>query len=110
MDKNKRSYRFDAGRVDCLRSGGLWCRSSGEDLRVAELTLTFGAHKGKKMTDADIPDRYILWLAKPKYSGSFYVSLHVMDLKWRVPFPVKLAARKEAERRGWTLKGETWEQ
>ncbi|MCE5211882.1 MAG: hypothetical protein LLG40_10045 [Deltaproteobacteria bacterium] len=72
------------------------------------MVLTFGIHKGKKLSDPDIPDRYICWLAKPKYSGMFYRSLHVTDLKWRVPWPVKEAARVEAERRGWTLSGETW--
>jgi hypothetical protein len=72
------------------------------------MTLTFGPHKGKKLTDPTIPDRYILWLAKPKYTGGFYKSLHVTDLKWRVPFPVKVAARTEAERRGWESAGETW--
>ena len=73
------------------------------------MKLTFGKYKGKKLDDPEIPDPYICWLAKPKYSGGFYKSLHVTDLKWRVPFPVKEAARVEAERRGWTLKGETWE-
>jgi len=71
-------------------------------------TINFGKHKGKKLTDESIPDPYICWLAKPKYSGGFYKSLHVTDLKWRVPWPMIIAARKEAERRGWVLKGESW--
>lgn len=79
------------------------------EARGEEMTITFGIHKGKKLSDPDIPDRYICWLAKPKYSGGFYKSLHVTDLKWRVPWKVMIAAREEAERRGYALKGETWE-
>ena len=72
------------------------------------MILNFGAYKGKKITEPEIPDRYILFLAKPKYTGGYYKSLHVTDLKWRVPWPAKIAARVEAERRGWELVGETW--
>lgn len=72
------------------------------------MILQFGRHKGLDISSPEVPDRYILFLAKPKYSGGFYKSLHVTDLKWRVPHEVKVAARKEAERRGWSLSGETW--
>jgi hypothetical protein len=74
---------------------------------MRSLPLTFGKYKGWELSD--IPDDYLLWLAKPKYSGNFYASLHSTDLNWRVPFDVKIAARKEADKRGWKLKGERWE-
>jgi hypothetical protein len=67
----------------------------------------FGKYKGQSIQT--IPDDYLLWLAKPKYSGAFYKSLHSTELNWKVPMAVKLVARTEADRRGWKLKGETWE-
>jgi len=73
------------------------------------MILSFGQHKGKALSNQTIPDDYILWLAKPVYSGKFYESLHSTELKWKVPFNVKIAAREEAERRGWKLNGSTWE-
>lgn len=74
------------------------------------MTLTFGKYKGKNITDPLIPGEYICWLAKPKYSGAFYKSLHSTELNFKVPIEVIVAARIEAERRGYTLKGETWEE
>lgn len=71
------------------------------------MIITFGTHKGERITE--VPDDYLLWLAKPRYSGKFYKSLHSTELNWKVPFEVKVAARQEADRRGYILKGETWE-
>ena len=71
-------------------------------------TLNFGKHKGKSLSDPTIPDLYINWLAKPKYSGSYYKSLHVTEKNFKVPHNVMVAARTEADNRGWELKGETW--
>lgn len=73
------------------------------------MILSFGQHKGKALSNPEIPDDYILWLAKPVYSGKFYKSLHSTELTWKVPFNVKIAAREEAERRGWKLRGSEWE-
>ena len=73
------------------------------------MILTFGQHKGKNLSDPTIPDSYVCWLAKPKYSGAFYKSLHSTELNFKVPFKVQIAAREEAERRKYVLKGETWE-
>lgn len=71
------------------------------------MILRFGDHKGEHIQS--IPDDYCMWLAKPKYSGKFYKSLHSMERNWSVPFDVKVAARKELERRGFKLIGERWE-
>jgi uncharacterized protein (DUF3820 family) len=71
------------------------------------MILQFGIHKGKRLED--IPEDYLMWLAKPKYSGKFYESLHSINLKWRVPLEIKIEARKILESHGWKLKGETWE-
>lgn len=71
------------------------------------MIITFGKCKGQRIKN--IPDDYCMWLAKPVYSGKFYESLHSTELKWKVPFPVKIAARTELERRGFKLIGERWE-
>lgn len=71
------------------------------------MILAFGQYKGENITE--IPDDYLLWLAKPRYSGKFYKSLHSMEKTWKVPFSVMAAAREEADRRGYILNGETWE-
>jgi hypothetical protein len=72
------------------------------------MKLDFGIHKGKNLEDID-DDSYLQWLGKPVYSGKFYVSLHVTDLKWKVPFTVTVAARKVLFKRGYTIIGERWE-
>jgi len=71
------------------------------------MRLAFGKYKG--MSLEAIPEDYLMWLAKPKYSGKFYESLHSTDLKWKVPFNVKVEARRILESRGYKLNGETWE-
>ena len=73
------------------------------------IILPFGQYKGRQINSPVIPDQYILWLAKPRYSGKFYKSLHSMEKSWKVPFSVMAEARLEADRRGWRLIGETWE-
>ena len=71
------------------------------------MIIPFGKCKGQNIQA--IPDDYCMWLSKPKYSGKFYEIQHSTDLKWKVPFDVKIAARKELERRGFKLIGERWE-
>ena len=71
------------------------------------MNLQFGKYKGMSLEAA--PEDYLCWLAKPKYSGKYYKSLHSTDLNWKVPYAVKIEARKILESRGWQLKGETWE-
>jgi len=71
------------------------------------MTLNFGIHKDKSFDK--IPIDYLQWVAKPKYSGKFYKSLHVTDLKWKVPFASTVAARKYLFDKGWILIGERWE-
>lgn len=71
------------------------------------MILPFGKCKGQSIRS--IPDDYCIWLAKPVYSGKFYKSQHSTELNWKVPFDVKIAARKELEHRGFKLIGERWE-
>ena len=71
------------------------------------MILNFGKYKGKKLED--LPEDYIKWLGKPVYSGKFYKSLHSTELNWKVPFPVKVEARKVLEKLGFKLIGERWE-
>jgi hypothetical protein len=72
------------------------------------MVLQFGKYRGKDL-QAVSDESYIMWLAKPVYSGKFYKSLHSTELNWKVPFDVRVAARKELERRGYKLVGERWE-
>ncbi len=75
-------------------------------MKQLTFAIPFGIHKDKPITE--IPDSYLFWLAKPRYSGKFYTSLHSTDKKWKVPINVQIEARKEADRRGFELQGETW--
>jgi hypothetical protein len=70
--------------------------------------IEFGKYRGQSLS-ALTDESYLMWLAKPVYSGKFYKSLHSTDLNWRVPFDVKIAAREELERRGFKLIGERFE-
>jgi hypothetical protein len=72
------------------------------------MVLQFGKYRGKDLQVVS-DESYIMWLAKPVYSGKFYKSLHSTELNWKVPFDVRVAARKELERRGYKLVGERWE-
>jgi uncharacterized protein (DUF3820 family) len=71
------------------------------------MQIMFGKFKGTSMER--LPEDYLMWLSKPKYSGKFYEGTHSTELKWKVPFTVKIEARKILESRGFTLKGEHWE-
>jgi len=71
------------------------------------MILGFGKYKGKSLET--VPDDYLKWLGKPKYSGVFYKSLHSTELNWKVPLSVTIEARKVLEKRGFVLKGEAWE-
>jgi len=69
--------------------------------------ITFGQYKGHFY--CNLPDDYLQFLAKPRYSGKFYKSLHSMEKNWTVPLQAKIAAREELERRGFKLVGTRWE-
>jgi hypothetical protein len=72
------------------------------------MLLKFGIYKEKNLEE--IPLDYLKWLAKPTYSGKFYESIHSTDLKWKVPFDVKIEARAVLEKLGWVLNGTVWEE
>lgn len=71
------------------------------------MIIQFGKYKGLNIKS--VPDDYLMWLSKPVYSGKFYESVHSTELKWKVPFSIKIASRGELERRGYKLTGERWE-
>lgn len=62
------------------------------------MTLLFGAHRGKELTDLSIPDEYIEWLAK---CGAYYAPGNHFEPTWKVPIEVCIHARNEMERRGY---------
>ena len=68
------------------------------------MILDFGKFKGQDIENID--EEHILWLAKPNYNSTFYKNLHDTKLSWKVPFGVKVEARKILAARGWVLKGE----
>jgi len=72
------------------------------------IILDFGKYKGKTITEVD-DDGYLQFLAKPIYTGKYYKSIHSTELNWKVPFNVKIAARKELEFRKYILVGTRWE-
>ena len=72
------------------------------------MKLNFGKYKGQELsllTD----ENYLMWLAKPMYTGKYYKSIHSTELNWKIPFNVKMAARGELFRRGYKLVGERFE-
>jgi hypothetical protein len=69
------------------------------------VVLQFGQFKGKSLRE--IPDSYLFWLCE-RGRSTYYRSRHSLDVTWRVPFDVWEAARAEADRRGFTKRGERW--
>jgi hypothetical protein len=69
------------------------------------MTLEFGQFKG--YTLQDIPESYLFWLCS-RGRSTYYKSRHSLDVTWKPPFSVWEAARAEAARRGFDLKGERW--
>lgn len=62
------------------------------------MILTFGTHKGKDLTDSNLPDGYIKWLAM---RGSYPEPGNRFETKWKVPIVLSIEARREMERRGY---------
>jgi len=84
-------------------------RTLTDNIQTGEaMILQFGKYKGKDL-QAVSDESYIMWLAKPVYTGKYYKSLHSTELNWKVPFNVKMAARGELFRRGYKLVGERFE-
>ena len=84
-------------------------RTLTDNIQTGEaMILQFGKYKGKDL-QAVSDESYIMWLAKPVYTGKYYKSLHSTELNWKVPFNVKMAARGEHFRRGYKLVGERFE-
>jgi len=78
------------------------------DKKDLEMKLSFGKYKGHKLSSL-VDEPYLMWLAKPVYTGKYYKSLHSTELTWKVPFDVKMAARGELFSRGYKLVGERFE-
>ena len=70
------------------------------------MILSFGQFKGSSIRN--IPDSYLFWLCD-RGRSTYYHSQHSLDVTWKVPISVWEAARKEADRRGFTKNGERWE-
>jgi hypothetical protein len=72
------------------------------------MKLSFGKYKGQELSSLT-DENYLMWLAKPMYTGKYYKSIHSTELNWKVPFDVKMAARGELFSRGYKLVGERFE-
>ena len=70
------------------------------------MILQFGTHRGTHITQ--IPESYLFWLCD-RGRSTYYKQKHSLDVEWKVPIETWEAARKEAERRGFTKVGERWE-
>ena len=99
--------RFAIGTIFIRRLPVVTKRQYKKAGKVKGMILLFGKYKGARLES--VPEDYLMWLAKPTYSGRFYKSLHSTELNWKVPFAIKIEARVILESRGYKLKGETWE-
>ena len=70
------------------------------------MTLDFGVHKGKELSDPSIPDDYVRWLGS---RGKYLLTGNRFITSWKVPVPVWMEARMEMERRGYRHIGERFE-
>jgi hypothetical protein len=70
------------------------------------MKLDFGIHNGKDISDPDIPDDYIKWMAS---RGKYQSKTNRFETAWKVPVMVWMAAREEMERRGYRHIGERFE-
>ena len=69
------------------------------------MILSFGAHRGKELSDPSIPDGYIEFLAK---RGAYYAPGNHFEAKWKVPIDICIHARNEMERRKYKFDGDRW--
>ena len=70
------------------------------------MTLLFGHFQGRDITDPEIPDSYIQWLAS---RGRYDSKINRFETGWKVPVDVWMAARQEMARRGYKHIGERFE-
>ena len=70
------------------------------------MLLTFGIYKGHELSDPNIPDDYIRWLAS---RGKYRSKTNWFETAWKVPIMVWMEALKEIERRGYVAIGERFE-
>jgi len=68
------------------------------------MILPFGKFAGQDMEV--VPEDYLMWLAG---GGIYTKNRHSTEIKWKVPMPIWVEARKILEARGYKLKGERWE-
>jgi hypothetical protein len=70
------------------------------------VVLEFGQFKGHDLSDMEVPDSYIKWLAS---RGAYTLPGNRFETTWVVPIVVSINARREMERRGWKHNGDRWE-
>jgi hypothetical protein len=68
--------------------------------------LPFGNFAGKNLSSPEIPDSYIMWLAR---RGAYQSKTNRFETAWKVPVDIWMAARVEMERRGYRHIGERFE-
>ena len=65
--------------------------------------LTFGKHKGKMLSDPDISDEYVRWVAS---RGKYMSKTNRFECEFKIPVDAWMAGRVEMERRGYDHIGE----
>lgn len=70
------------------------------------MNLPFGQYRGREITDLNIPDSYVMWLAS---RGKYKSKTNRFEYDWKVPVDVWMAALGEIERRGYRIIGERFE-
>jgi hypothetical protein len=65
------------------------------------MKISFGKYKGKEL--ADIPEDYLVWLAK---GGGYTTGKHSTDMRFKIPVPIWCEARSILQGRGYRIIGE----
>lgn len=69
------------------------------------MIIPYGIYKGQDITT--VPDDYLLYLCE-RGKSTYYKSRHSLDIKFKWPIELWVAARAEASNRGYTKNGERW--
>jgi hypothetical protein len=65
--------------------------------------LTFGRYRGKVLSDPEVPDDYVRWVAS---RGKYMRKTNENELEGKIPVDAWMAGRVEMERRGYDHIGE----
>lgn len=73
---------------------------------MTDQIIPFKRYRGKRVSDPEVDSHYLIMLANDFNSDANVLPWEAFPVK--VPFELRMAARAELERRGYSKKGSRW--